>query len=111
MRPGAVIDPGHLRMRLNLEEPAVDDDGQGGSSGEWRHVAGLWAKLEPVGASHLEQASQIQQAARYRVTLRHRSDVVIGMRFTRFERVFHIQTVTDPDETERYLVCACEERS
>jgi len=111
MRAGDLIDPGHLRMRLDLEELRGEDDGQGGSAGEWRHVIGLWAKLEPIGASHLEQASQIQQAARYRVTLRHRPDVAVGMRFTRFQRVFHILTVTDPDETGRYLVCACEERS
>lgn len=111
MRPGAVVDPGHLRMRLDLEEPAGEDDGQGGSTGEWRHVSGLWAKLEPAGILHLEQASQMQQTASYRVTLRHRTDVAIGMRFNRFERVFLILTVTDPDESGRYLVCECEELS
>jgi len=105
----APIDPGHLRFRLELEEPVESPDGQGGVTLAWREVTGLWAKIEPLAAAREEVAAGLRQVTRHRITIRQRDGVKQGMRFRRFSRVFAITTVVDPDETGRYLVCTCEE--
>jgi SPP1 family predicted phage head-tail adaptor len=105
----APIDPGHLRFRLELEEPVESPDGQGGVTLAWRAVTGLWAKIEPLVAAREEVAAGLRQVTRHRVTIRQRDGVTQGMRFHRLGRVLAIKTVVDPDETGRYFVCMCEE--
>lgn len=103
------IDPGRLRTRLLLEEPADQPDGQGGSIPGWQPVEALWAALEPLDARREEVAAAMRQAAAYRVTLRYNDAVRAGMRFLWDDRKLLIRTVTDADETGRYLTCTCEE--
>jgi SPP1 family predicted phage head-tail adaptor len=104
-----LLDPGMLTARLTLEEPVETPDGQGGTSRRFVTVTALWAHVEPVSAKREEVAGAHVQRATHRVTLRYRERLKPGMRFRRHERVFRIVTVTDPDETRRYLVCRCEE--
>jgi SPP1 family predicted phage head-tail adaptor len=105
----ARIDPGTMRTELVLEEATPVPDGAGGFAETWTELATLFAKLEPVAVRERFGADQTLEEVTHRVTLRHRPDVVSGMRFAHGERRLAILTVHDPDETGRYLVCRTRE--
>jgi SPP1 family predicted phage head-tail adaptor len=87
------IDPGRLRSECALEACLPVADAMGG----------------PVSAASAFGAGQTLETVTHRMTIRHRSGVASGMRFTRQGRIFDIVTVHDPDETARYLVCRVKE--
>lgn len=103
------IDAGRLSTELVLEVRSGDADAYGGFSGAWSPIATVWARLEPVSSASLPWAGQSLDEATHRVTMRFRDDVKAGMRFTRDARIFVIRSVTDPDETGRYLFCLTRE--
>ncbi|MBL0936179.1 MAG: phage head closure protein [Rhizobiaceae bacterium] len=103
------IDPGMLRTELIVEDAIESGDGAGGVVREWVEVATLFAHVEPVRARMRYGADQRQVDITHRITMRHRADIFRRMRFRRGERVFAIETITDPDETGRYLVCETRE--
>lgn len=103
------IDPGRLRRPLTLEEATRVADGAGGFTPTWTAVATVFAALEPVAAVRRPGADQALQSVTHTVTLRARSGLTSGMRFTSGGRVFAIETIHDPDETGRFLVCRVRE--
>lgn len=103
------IDPGMLRTELILEDAIESGDGAGGVVRQWIEVATVFAHVEPVRARARYGADQRQVDITHRITMRHRDAIFRRMRFRRHERVFAIETVTDPDETGRYLVCETRE--
>ncbi|MCF3642633.1 phage head closure protein [Rhizobium sp. TRM95111] len=103
------IDPGAFTARLVLERRDEAGDGQGGADIAFTAVASLWARIDPLGAAQAEAAGAERQAVTHRVWLRHRAGVEPGMRLRKGGRILTIQTVHDPDETGRYLVCDCTE--
>ena len=103
------IDPGMLRTELIVEDAIESGDGAGGVVREWVEVATLFAHVEPVRARMRYGADQRQVDITHRITMRHRGDIYRRMRFRRGERVFAIETISDPDETGRYLVCETRE--
>lgn len=105
------LDPGQLTARLDLEAPDDVPDGQGGALSEWRFQRSLWAAIEPASQNVYERASAEGVTITHRIWLGFRSDIQVGMRFRKGARLFSIKTVTDPDETGRFIVCRCEESS
>lgn len=103
------IDPGMLHTELIVEDAIESGDGAGGVVRAWVEVATLFAHVEPVRARVRYGADQRQVDITHRITMRHRADIFRRMRFRRGERVFAIETITDPDETGRYLVCETRE--
>ncbi|GAB5506654.1 MAG: phage head closure protein [Rhizobiaceae bacterium] len=103
------IDPGQLRHEVALESAGLTPDGLGGHTESWTEVATVFARIEPIGATSEFGAGQTRETASHRFTIRHRGDVASGMRFTANGRIFEILTVSDPDETGRYLVCRTRE--
>lgn len=81
----------------------------GGDAWRWTERARVFAMIEPVEATSRFGAGRWLESATHRITLRHRGDVRSGMRFEKAGRPFDILTVTDPDETRRYLVCRVKE--
>lgn len=103
------IDPGMLRTELIVEDAIATGDGAGGVVRMWVEVATVFAHLEPRRARMRYGADQRQVEITHRITLRHRGDIFQRMRFRRGERIFAIETIADPDETSRYLVCETRE--
>ncbi|MBO6899763.1 MAG: phage head closure protein [Rhizobiaceae bacterium] len=103
------INPGQLRHEVALESPALTPDGLGGYTENWVETATVFARIEPMGTTSRFGAGQTREVASHRITIRHRSDVASGMRFSANGRIFAILTVSDPDETGRYLVCRTRE--
>ena len=48
--------------------------------------------------------------ASHEITLRHRTDVTLEMRFRDGARVFDIRSAVDPDGRRQWLRCVAEER-
>ncbi|WEZ83991.1 phage head closure protein [Rhizobium sp. 32-5/1] len=105
----AIIDPGRLSARLELEMPMPVSDGQGGSVPGYAIVGSLWAMIEPVSMPDSERADEAVFSVTHRIWVRYRTDITAGMRFRKGSRLFLIRAHFDADETRRYLVCRCEE--
>jgi SPP1 family predicted phage head-tail adaptor len=100
---------GALRHRVTLEAPIDAPDGAGGFSRSFTPVATLWARIAPSGVREDFVEQRAEQATNYVVTIRWRNDVSKDMRFVYRGRKLRIQSVLDPDERRRFLICACEE--
>lgn len=99
------IDPGRFRAELVLEEAAIVPDQAGGHAEDWGEAAVIMAEIVPLRADLRFHATQSIETVTHQITLRFREAVRSGMRFRKGLRTFAIQTVHDPDETGRYLVC------
>jgi SPP1 family predicted phage head-tail adaptor len=104
-----MLDPGRLRLPLTLEAMTAVPDGAGGFTQSWTAVATLYAALTPVAAERRFGADQALPQVTHTVTLRARPELASGMRFATAGRRFAIETVHDPDETGRFLVCRVRE--
>ena len=107
----APVDPGELSVRLELQEPDETPDSIGGFSGGWLVRARLWARIAPLGASPVERGAATVQSVRHEITIRQAGGIRPGMRFRKGARIFVIETVADPDETGRYLLCRTREEA
>ncbi|KQT55267.1 MULTISPECIES: phage head closure protein [unclassified Aureimonas] len=105
------LDPGLLRRRVRLEAAVAVPDGSGGIRQSFGEVAELSAHVEPVSAEVQERFAAREGRVTHRVICRFRPDVVRGMAFVFQGRRLAIRTVHDPDESERFLVCRCEEEA
>jgi SPP1 family predicted phage head-tail adaptor len=103
------IDPGRFDKRVALISLIEAPDGAGGLTGQTEQVAVLWAMIEPAGAVSLRAADRDIENLTHRITIRHRAGVEAGMALAWGTRQFHIDTVSDPDEGKRYLVCQTRE--
>jgi SPP1 family predicted phage head-tail adaptor len=104
------FDPGQMTARLELEAPVEKPDGQGGAVITFEARASAWALIEPVGYAIEEEADGRVFTLTHRIWLRWRPDIAAGMRLRKGARIFWIGATQDPDETERYLICHCEEK-
>jgi SPP1 family predicted phage head-tail adaptor len=103
--------PSELRHRLTLEQlERVSDEG-GGFSESWVAIATLWCDLRPIAGSETVESDRLAGRVSHEISLRHRPGVVPAMRFTEGARVFHIVSVINVDERNRWLKCLCEERN
>lgn len=105
------FDPGQMSARLNIEAPVEAPDGQGGVTTTFVETASAWALIEPVGEVVDEEASGEIFRRTHRIWLRHRADVLAGMRLRKGGRIFSIGGTRDPDDSRRYLICYCEEKT
>jgi SPP1 family predicted phage head-tail adaptor len=99
------VDPGALRWEFSLQAPDTARDELGGAVEGWTEVATVFGLLEPVSQITPFGADQPMELHTHRITLRHRPDIGRGMRMSRGGRNFDVVSVSDPDESGRYLVC------
>lgn len=106
---GLFIDPGRFSTEFALETAERVPDGMGGHVEQWNEVGSVMARIEPISARSRPGADQTLETATDRITLRLRPELRSGMRLRRGARIFSIETVIDPDESGRYLVCRVRE--
>ncbi len=103
------LDPGMLRHELSLQSAQRAGDDAGGFAEAWVEIATVFARLEPAQAKSFFRAGQRMEEVTHQITIRHRADVASGMRFELQGRAFLILSISDPDETGRYLICMTKE--
>lgn len=101
---------GALRIRLTLEAPLEEADGEGGVARSWAAVTELWAAVEPLGAGETIDADRATALYKYGIVVRHRDDLSAANRFRLGGRVLAIRAVRDPDERGVFLECLAEEQ-
>jgi SPP1 family predicted phage head-tail adaptor len=92
-----------------LELPLETPDGFGGVIRTYRAGPQLWGALEMLSAGERSRADRPEQAITHRVTFRYRDGVTGAMRLASGLRRFAIRAASDPDGTQRDLVCLVEE--
>lgn len=98
-----------MRFRLTVEMPVEADDGEGGVARGWSTVGDTWAAIEPLTMDEKTITDRDTPLLKYRITLRHRSDLSQANRFRLGSRILMIRAVRDPDERGEFLECLAEE--
>lgn len=101
---------GKMRHLFTLQQEMRSDDGGGGSASSWQSLAEIWGALEAISGGETISADRVSGSAKYRITIRWRSDMLPAMSFLLGDRRFHILAVLDMDGRRRFLRCECEER-
>lgn len=100
---------GDFNLRMSVQSPSQVSDGFGGFTKSWQFDFFVWARLVPIKAALVSLVSGNNTKLTHYIYLRKNNDLKSGMRFVKGERIFEIETIQDPDETQRYLVCTvCE---
>ena len=100
---------GNMRERVAIQQKTSSTDSQGGRSVTWGILETVAAAIEPEGATTEQiQAGAITATGRYRVRLRHRTDVTAAMRLRWRTRILQILSVVS-DERRRFLLLQCAE--
>ncbi len=103
------FDPASLSMRLTLEKPVEQPDGQGGHAVSYQAVGIVHARLEPVSAGEEISGATARTITTFRAYLRYRADIAAGMRATRPGRIFMIRAVIRSGARGCYLIATLEE--
>lgn len=113
------VNAGDLDKWLILQRPRDDSDPRdalGQPADDWPAIAGLWAKVEPLGSAETFSANQTRGSLTHRVTIRWRAGVESNMRFfwddrrSRRKRILQIDGLgVDPDERGELLQFVCQE--
>jgi SPP1 family predicted phage head-tail adaptor len=100
-----------MRRRLALQAPILAPDDAGGGTTTFVTVVSLWAEIAWVSGDERWRADRPEQAGLHDITIRWRTGVDAGMRFSGAGRIFGIMSVGEPDGNGTRLVCRCEEIS
>lgn len=99
---------GDLRHRVTLQQVVDVADAGGGSAQSWQDVATLWAEILPLSGGEGVHAMAVMPTQKYRLRLRHRTDITPARRFVRGTQILNIRAVRDRDGRGRWLECLCE---
>lgn len=103
---------GELRERVTFQRRTEAVDSAGSVSLTWATAATVWARMEPVSASRPMVAERPEPRARWRLTIRYRSDLTSVDRVTWRSRTFDLDgPARNADERRRYLVFDLLERT
>lgn len=103
------LQAGDFNLRMSVQAPSQVSDGYGGFTKAWGSEFEVWARLVPISAALVSLVSGNNSKLTHYIYVRRNNDIKTGMRFVKGERIFQIDTIQDPDETKRYLVCTVTE--
>lgn len=75
-----MFDPGELTERVRIEQKGTSTNGPFRTSTGWSTVATVWAKVMPVNAREDVNNDSQRILAKYKVTIRRRTDITGDMR-------------------------------
>jgi SPP1 family predicted phage head-tail adaptor len=99
-----------LNKRLTIEAPFPGPSDGGSATISWRSIGVVWVALRPTAARETVTGDGQRLHTTHEIWLRHRADLTGAMRFRLGLRVFTIQSIRDPDERQRWLICQADER-
>lgn len=101
------MEPGKLKHRCSLQQPATGQDGTGQPLTGWVEVARFWADIRHTGGLEAIKAGATTSTVQASIRLRHRTGIHSGMRVVSGGATYNILAVL-PDEAQRQhtdLVC------
>lgn len=103
----------HLRHRVALQRPTRTPTTEGFAETWDSYASSVAAAVEPATPSRVERqvAATVQTPISHIVTIRYRSGVLAKDRVLFGTRPLYIMGMQNPEERNRWLVLACEERA
>jgi SPP1 family predicted phage head-tail adaptor len=99
-----------LNKRLTIEAPISGISDGGSAAISWRPISVVWAALRPTAARETVIGDGQSLQITHLIWVRYRPELTGAMRFRLGLRVFTIQSIRDPDERQRWLLCEATER-
>jgi SPP1 family predicted phage head-tail adaptor len=100
---------GDLRHRITIEQVIETTDANGTITEEWITFATRWASVEPLEGRELFEAHQVNAEVSHRIRLWWLHGVIPKMRMKFRNRIFTIDSVTNPAERNQELLVMCHE--
>lgn len=100
---------GALDRRVTIEAPVRTEDGAGGATVSWSHVATVWGRVETLSATERDRTGRLDGIATHRVTIRAHSGVTSGQRIVLGERILTILATRPAGRGDQYLVLETQE--
>lgn len=101
---------GNLRHTISVRVPP---EGSAGAlnvpTSEWPELFCCRASVRPIRGRELWAAEQAQSLINYRIVLRWRDGISVGMRVMMEKRSFAIRYVIDVEERHHWMQLMCEE--
>jgi len=97
-----------LNRRVALEAQTLTPDGGGGYSASWDTIATVWAAIAPVSGADVFGPDAGEARVKYRINIRRRSDVFVGMRVNDGGRLFAIKAVLDDGPQSQFFTLMTE---
>jgi len=90
-----MIDPGQLKTRLVVQQPAETPDDQGGVVRTWTTFATVWAQVTPLDARRDVAADADGVTQSYRIVLRSHLSLTLQHRFSDGARIYRIVAIRE----------------
>lgn len=103
------MDIGGLNRRVDILQLIEERDKFGGVVGEWRSVARVWAKIEPISGTEYYQAQQVNAETTTRITIRYRAEINVMHRIQYGAKLYEIIGVSDSETGHRMIILNCKE--
>lgn len=104
------LSAGRLNVRGRIERPVKAADGMGGGDVTWEQVATVWMNVTPGSGREFWTIQHTQPLASHVIIMRHRTDVVAGMRVVANGVVYRIITPpVDVSNEHEALELTCEQ--
>ncbi len=103
-----------LNRKLVLETPVQLPDGAGGYAEGWEALGTVWAGVRPGSGRLSDHAGLPVASLPLKITVRSAPQgsparPMAGQRFRDGDRLYRIYSVTEADESARYLLCNARE--
>ena len=96
---------GELNQRVRILAQTRDPDGSGGYAEVWNVIATLWANVAPRAGNNVFAADALQSRVEYRVTIRRKAAVMVGMRVAVGALTLSIAAILDDGSPLVTLIC------
>lgn len=104
--------PGHLRVKVAIQEKQTVPDGMGGQAIEWVTVMEPYTKWRHASMGERLQAMQVQANVMHRVWMRYSPTVKPAMRIVDPDgNVYNIRGVADIEKRRKWLELSAEENA
>lgn len=103
------MNPGELRHRVTIQQPAENESSMGTVVEGWQPYATVWAAVEPLRGREYLQTLETHSELTARIRIRYLAGITPNMRVLYNNRIFNIVAVIDVDERHRELQLMCSE--
>jgi SPP1 family predicted phage head-tail adaptor len=101
-------DAGALNRKITIQTPSEAQDEFGQPTQDWTDVATTWAAIKaPTSKEIYALGAGFTAQVTHKITIRYRAGLTSAMRVCYRGRIFHIQAISDPDESRVQLDLLC----
>ncbi len=93
---------GKMRHRVRVETPTFATDSFGGQTQTFALLRRTWAHIEPLRDREYLEAQQIRGDITHKITMRRVKNMTPKCQIVHGSRTFHIVSVVNPDEQDRF---------